>query len=201
MDEPTLRVPLRYALYSKGKLGEWQYHLLHRQLIPRIAAEIKSIARNVAVQVLYSDILSILWYVAPKILNDPASLGCLWPREWADWQCEYGGSRLRVLPGYREAIVEYAERTVNQDPYSNSSDAALVTEDSYASYSEQAKAKINWLWLRDCSSSVDSGVVADIVDHDVVEDGVVDYCSDSRAWRRCLKQWRKDCRRSLKDYL
>lgn len=72
---------------------------------------------NWAVQILYKDIFSLVWYMDRRILSDTASLDCLFPREWTDPGAERHDAQATSLPVFEDALRSYHKRTSNGDLY------------------------------------------------------------------------------------
>ncbi|KAI2617860.1 hypothetical protein GGR54DRAFT_640944 [Hypoxylon sp. NC1633] len=101
LQDKTMKMPLRYAEYSSGNLGPWKLK--------------QDIGGNIAVQVLFRDIFTILWYLDRRVLYDPLCLDCLYPREWTDLWLEMSGHKSVALPDFQDAVKVYTRRTANGD--------------------------------------------------------------------------------------
>ncbi|KAI8958826.1 hypothetical protein F5Y11DRAFT_27153 [Daldinia sp. FL1419] len=119
LHDSIMIMPLRYAEYSEGKLGRWKYVFVERRRLYAQSIWVKRVlGRRYAVQVLFSDIVSLLWFLERRALYDPACLECLYPREWTDIYREYGNG-LPQMPAYLTAVEMYMERTWNKNPCDN----------------------------------------------------------------------------------
>ncbi|KAI1775969.1 hypothetical protein F4818DRAFT_441244 [Hypoxylon cercidicola] len=71
--------------------------------------------KDTAVQVLFKDIFTLLWYIDRGALYDSACLNCLYPREWVVPGYERHNRNVLGLPKFEAAMIQYHKRTSNGD--------------------------------------------------------------------------------------
>ncbi|KAI0376060.1 hypothetical protein F5Y04DRAFT_286295 [Hypomontagnella monticulosa] len=89
LGDQALIMPFRYANYSHGQLGPWQYEFTERGNLAK--------------------------YLERRFIYDPASLECLYPREWTDPIAERHDANAASLPRFEDALINYHKRTSNGD--------------------------------------------------------------------------------------
>ncbi|KAI1452989.1 hypothetical protein F4805DRAFT_462193 [Annulohypoxylon moriforme] len=102
-----IQMPLRFAAYSKGIPGRWQYDFTERWGLATRADELKQqYGQSLVVQVLFKDIFSVLFAVERRVLYDPVCLELLDDREWTSPYFEPTGK----LNLFEKALRKYNKR-------------------------------------------------------------------------------------------